>query len=84
MSKSFKERLIESIRNAARYDSGNLVVPVAERISSESETNDFRPRTLDHKDLTPYHFEVELDNAGYAFPKSLSELESDRKIWMEK
>jgi len=27
--------------------------------------------------------EAELDNPGYAFTKSLSELESDKKIWME-
>ena len=49
----------------------------------ESETNDFRPRTPDHKDLTPYHFEAELDKAGYTFPKTISELAGDKKIWME-
>ncbi len=60
-----------------------FVSPVAEQISRESASDEFRPRTNEDKDLTSHHFEAALDKAGYSFPRSSSELTRGKKTWME-
>lgn len=60
-----------------------FVSPVAGKISSDSLPLEFKPRTKGNKELTTFQFEAELDSAGYAFPKSISEISRGQKTWME-
>lgn len=60
-----------------------FISPVAGKISTESLPIDFRPHTKENKELTTYQFEAELDNLGYAFPKTVTELGRGQKTWME-
>ena len=57
--------------------------PIADRVSRESNCTEFRPQTIDKKDLTTYQFESELDKASYTMIRQVSELKRGEKCWME-
>lgn len=57
--------------------------PIAERVSRQSDCLDFKPQTIDGKDLTFPQFESEIDYAGYDFPKAAAEISKGKKAWME-
>ncbi|HRZ21782.1 MAG TPA: BREX-1 system phosphatase PglZ type B [Bacteroidales bacterium] len=57
--------------------------PVADRISFESEWNEFRPQTLEKKELNPHQFEAEMDHLGYKCTAGIGELHGEQKCWIE-
>ncbi len=57
--------------------------PMAGAISLDSRCNEFRPQTNDQKDLTTARFEKQMSDLGYTFVRDVSELNSEKKTWME-
>ena len=57
--------------------------PMAMAISKESRCKEFRPQTNDEKDLTTSRFEKEMSELGYSFVRNVSDLNPEKKTWME-
>ncbi len=57
--------------------------PVADKISFESDWNEFRPQTLEKKELNPFQFETEMDHVGYKCAAGAGELQGEPKCWVE-
>ena len=57
--------------------------PMAGAISLDSRCNEFRPQTSEQKDLTTARFEKEMSAVGYVFVRNVSDLDPEKKTWME-